>query len=174
MSIVIPAGHLAHTVITVRCDSPHSAPHIECALDEQSPFAHTSREQPKSSSAFASDGRPTASSSTAFSTPLGALGASQADLSVERGIDHRGHFVRLSFLPSHRTRPEYGIRPLDIPDASYSSFGSGLSANMTSEQVMPPRTAASNPPPSLGGSPLAYSSTPIMNVSSSLEPCWAE
>ncbi|KAL5526645.1 hypothetical protein ACEPAF_8369 [Sanghuangporus sanghuang] len=168
MSIVIPAGHLAHTVITVRCDSPHAAPHIECALDEQTSFGNTPREQPKSPvGIFASDGRPTASSSTAFTTPSSPLSVSQVDLSVERGMDHRGHFVRLSFLPNHRTQ-YYGTRPLghEIPDASYLSLGDSLSGptlDVSSKEVNSSRTAASNSPPSMGGNPLAYSSTPIMN-----------
>lgn len=171
MSIVIPAGHLARTVIIVRCDSPHAAPHIECALDEQTPFGNIPRESLRSSPVFSTDGRSTASSSTAPPSPSGSFSMPQADLSVERGMDHRGHYVRLSFLPGHRSTHRYGRQPLgqEIADTSYLSLGNALSGPTPSlglsQGASPFRPAANIVPLSMGGSSFANSSMSTMNVS---------
>ena len=173
MSIVIPAGHLARTVITVRCNSPHAAPHIECALDEQtqSPFSNAPREPLSSPRGFSCDGRTTAPGTMTPPSPSGSINTPQTDLNVVRGMDHRGHYVRLSFLSGHPASHRYNQQSLeqDNFDGSYFSLSNALpgptSSLGLSQDAYSFRRAAPSVPLSIGGSPLASSSTPIMSVS---------
>ena len=104
MSLVIPAGQLSRTIITVRCNTPHSAPQIECALDEHMPSSSSSHSNDPQSMLL--DVPPP------FLDNLSQLSRipSNSDLSVERGFDHRGHYVRFGFQPTPSTPPVYDNR----------------------------------------------------------------
>lgn len=170
MSIVIPAGHLERTVITVRYAAPNTAPHIECAaLDEQPTYTHS----PRPSHSFSSDARPTPSSSTASPSP-GLTSNTQAALNVERGMDHRGHFVRLSFQqPSPPcTSHVYGQRAFehDVAESSYfpmsnTQVESPTNLSFAQEASSFHSPGIGSPQAMNGGSGLEYSSVPITNVS---------
>ena len=104
MSIVIPASQLRHAIITVRCENTRSAPQIECAFDDQLPPGLSSYTDKGASFTFSSEGKITPSVNS--SSALDGENARQ-DLSIERGQDQRGHFVRLSFSPP--PRPALGV-----------------------------------------------------------------
>ena len=103
MSIVIPASQLRHTVITVRCENAPTAPQIECAFDDQAPPGLISHEDKGSSFTFSDRRHATFHRRVSHTEPpveAPAAGSPRADLSIERGVDHRGHFVRMSFSPA--------------------------------------------------------------------------
>ncbi|KAH8118122.1 hypothetical protein DFH11DRAFT_1503752 [Phellopilus nigrolimitatus] len=160
MSIVIPAGQLTHTIITIRCDAPRTAPQIECALDEHTPLGNSSHVS-----------RPPSASTSSLSM-AGQSSVQRADLNVERGVDQRGHFVRLSFLPASRFSHVYGRRQFEqeIPDASYFPSGASLpavtrgqvhsqEASMLEIPPYPPTTI----PELTGGRSFEHPSATVMN-----------
>ena len=115
MSIVIPASQLQHTVVTIRCDSARTVPQIECSFDEDAPPGLSSHVDKGASFTFSdrktpsTPGRPSSARTpklnalgdrrTRSPVPTNGPGATmpRADLSIERGTDARGHFVRMSF-----------------------------------------------------------------------------
>ena len=113
MSLLIPSGQLSRTIVTVRCDTPHSAPQIECSLDEQRASTTTSSTpsfNPNAPNSMLLDVNPSRLDAPCLSSSSRNL--SHSDLSVERGVDHRGHFVRLSFQPSPPSTPSNYDNPL--------------------------------------------------------------
>ncbi|THH10869.1 hypothetical protein EW145_g1012 [Phellinidium pouzarii] len=102
MSLVIPAGQLTRTIITVRCDSPHTAPHIECALDEQTPFKQRPLLEAKAPFGFSTDER-LHSSTNGLPPSVDNYSTSipRADLCVERGVDRR--FADNAWIPASGT-----------------------------------------------------------------------
>lgn len=142
MSIVIPASDLTRTVITIRCDSPHGAPQVECALDEQALSQQQQQTRPSPSPLITEGSSLSRSSSSSslsmdsprtpaeFYAPAGAAGSARADLNVERGLDQRGHFVRLCFQSSMTrgqsgapTSQEAGIGGSYFPPIAYNDLG---------------------------------------------------
>ncbi|KAI5122543.1 hypothetical protein M0805_005270 [Coniferiporia weirii] len=169
MSLVIPAGQLTRTIIIVRCASPHAAPQIECALDEQASPGHSSLES-KAALGLSTEGRPNLPSGSPPSPAWGSAASPWADLNVERGMDRRGHFVRLSFLapPSPRTYGQERHFYQDVADAPYFSVNE-TTTDCLPIQRPPQETPSSHPPyamnmPELINSgPLGQPSAPIMN-----------
>ncbi|KLO13062.1 hypothetical protein SCHPADRAFT_890347 [Schizopora paradoxa] len=105
MSIVIPASQLQHTVVTIRCDSARTAPQIECSFDEDAPPGLSSHSDKSASFTFSDRKSPASSPGLAPPLSLGdqtSLGSvfPRADLSIERGVDGRGHYLRMSFSPA--------------------------------------------------------------------------
>lgn len=105
MSLVIPAAQLSRTIITVRCNTPHSAPQIECSLDEYAPSSSSSHSADNQTMLL--DVPPPFLDASSF---IPSHIPSNSDLSVERGFDHRGHYVRFGFQPSSSTPSIYDNR----------------------------------------------------------------
>lgn len=103
MSIVVPASQLRHTIITVRCENAPTAPQIECAFDDQAPPGLISHEDKGASFTFSDRRSPSFRRRVSHTAPpveAPGIGSPRADLSIERGVDQRGHFVRMSFSPA--------------------------------------------------------------------------
>lgn len=96
MSIVIPASQLKHTVITVRCESSRTAPQIECSFDDQAPPGLSSHSDKGASFSFAPRRQATAPLLSPITIDSNSA-TMRSDLAIERGVDQRGHYVRMSF-----------------------------------------------------------------------------
>lgn len=168
MSIVVPASQLRHTIITVRCENAPTAPQIECAFDDQAPPGLISHEDKGASFTF-SDRRPATFrrrvSHTAPPVEASPIGSPRADLSIERGVDHRGHFVRMSFSPAPclTTLPERSNPPprQGRPGANYYP---------ESERIPTPRQATPRMPTPRQPTPLQQSTSYNQPASTELMP----
>ena len=173
MSFLIPATQLSRTSITVRFDSSTSAPNMECSLDDQTPRS-TSAQDIARSQPFPLESHP---------TPLGNISnfpnspsMSQADLNIERGIDGRGHYVRLSFIQAPLVAHTYGQRSLENEYNDMSFFPHQGSPNQSAsplghvQENTPLPTNTSTSSNLMTNGTLDYSSMQIMDVSACCTP----
>lgn len=146
MSIVIPASQLQHTVVTIRCDSARTAPQIECSFDEDAPPGLSSHSDQSASFTFSDRKSPSSSPGLAPPLSLGdqsSIGTMlpRADLSIERGVDSRGHFLRMSFSPAQGGASSAREQPAQSSSSGLSQLVTNLDRRGTPRQSTP-RTAS--------------------------------